>query len=201
MGCWPTPTAPVVTVFAGPYGAGKSTYFQKFKQQGIAFGEYINTDAIWNSEGRLDIGRARQIAEARKIGCIKKQHSFCFETLLQDSKRMGTLLDAKRNGFQIRLFFISMTDPEECVLRVNKRAAASGYHVSAADIRGGYVESMARLSQAFALADFARIIDSSNPIGQRETFRIIVRKTPRAIRRLEARLCPLWVLRHLILTK
>ena len=104
-------------VIAGPNGSGKTSVTQKFLHHEWAEGTlYINPDEVakdkygdWNSPEAV-LKAANYCAELRET-CLSERKSFVFETVMSAEDKVAFIIKAKRQGFFIRLFFISTSHP------------------------------------------------------------------------------------------
>ena len=159
-----------VIIAAGPNGSGKSTIVNQHFLENPAsrfYGEYINADEIAKtleaqiSDYRERNIRAAGIAEQRRIEAIKEGRSFAFETVMSTPEKVALMTQAKANGYDVSLIFITTDDPEKNVLRVTNRVMLGGHHVQEDAIRKRYHSAMNLLACAIDHADYALIIDNS----------------------------------------
>ena len=102
---------PKLIVFAGPNGSGKSTLYLTNR----AFFDIprVNVDEIVREIGgdwrkSADLIRAGKIALRRTKDCLEKRVSFNRETTLCGKTAVQDIVEAKKLGFEVELYFVSM---------------------------------------------------------------------------------------------
>lgn len=122
-----------VLIFAGPNGAGKSTFAKEFLPNEAKCPVFINADLIAAGLSPFQpelaaIKAARlmlkEIAEHAEHGT-----SFAFETTLAGRGYVRMIRDWRKNGYKVKLFFLSLTNAEEAIARIAERVAQGGHHV------------------------------------------------------------------------
>lgn len=152
-------------MFAGPNGSGKSSardpVLTGFK------GEYINADDIAASLSK-DIAdytqrniAAANLAEQRRVDCMRGGKSFAFETVMSTPEKVAILSQARALGFSVEMIFVSTCDPAINESRVAARVEKGGHAVPPEKIRSRYEEAMALLPSALGYADRALVFDNS----------------------------------------
>ena len=86
---------------------------------------------------------------------------FSFETVMSHSSKLDFIKDAKRRGFKVYLYFVTLPDPDLNVLRVQSRVREGGHNVDETKIRDRYVRTMNHLLEAIRLSDNAYLFDNS----------------------------------------
>lgn len=92
---------PVVLVFAGPNGSGKTTVTQGFQ----LYGAYINADDL-KREYKLTDLEAAQLAETFRNDFLDKSFSFTFETVLSTERNLLLLQKAKACGYEVQCVYV-----------------------------------------------------------------------------------------------
>ncbi|MGH9549904.1 MAG: zeta toxin family protein [Terriglobales bacterium] len=122
-----------VLIFAGPNGAGKSTFAKEFLPNEAECPVFINADLIaaglspFQPElAAIKAGRLmlKEIAEHSEHG-----RSFASETTLAGRGYVRMIRDWRKNGYTVKLFFLSLTNAEEAIARIAERVAQGGHHV------------------------------------------------------------------------
>jgi len=157
---------PNLYVVAGPNGAGKSTFSRLFLPDYADCREFVNADLIaaglspFNPEGqallagRLMLARIESLARARI--------DFGFETTLAGRSWAPLLLDLRRRGYRLNLFFLWLPTPELAVSRVEERVRAGGHAVPEEVVRRRFARGLRNLFRIYLpLLDGALIFDSS----------------------------------------
>ena len=146
---------PVMTIFAGPNGGGKSTLRDEWSLS-HPLGTIIDVDFIARQHHLTDIEagkKAIQLVEA----CIRDGVPFALETTLSGHLIFQQMIQAKKNRFQIHLLFVSLASPREHQKRVEQRVANGGHAIPAADIERRYFRSLTNLPKAIDLADHVHV--------------------------------------------
>ena len=152
---------PLLIMLAGPNGAGKSTYHRAYLSHlGLPF---LNADNLANETGLDAYTSAEQIARIREIICAKKQ-AFITETVLSDpvGAKINFLKRASKQGFQVRLIFIGITDAALSRERVAGRVKAGGHDVPADKIQQRYPRTLDNLERGIEQLPDVWIYDNSS---------------------------------------
>ena len=148
--------APVVLVFAGPNGSGKTTVTKGFD----IIGEYINADNIKKQQMCTDL-EAAQYATALREEAVRNKRNFTFETVLSSTRNVELLKSAKALGYRIEVVFVLTADPQINILRVENRVKNGGHDVPKDKIVSRYYKSLSNLSELLEIADVMWVIDNS----------------------------------------
>ena len=139
-----------VRIFAGPNGSGKSTLKEliapKFK-----VGTYINADEILVSF----------LADLIRNTLLGKIDRFSFETVMSHPSKIEFIKKAKNEGYKVYLYFVSLSDSDLNVRRVQTRVLSGGHNVAADKVRSRYDRTMELLFDAIKLADSVYLFDNS----------------------------------------
>lgn len=156
---------PIMTVYAGTNGAGKSELtliLQQRSPQSIV----IDPDAIARrinpqrpEEASLQAGK-----EAIKMvkDCIQKGQDFSIETTLAGRNVLRQMDMAKAHGFQIQTYYVGLNSPDMHVERVAQRVRLGGHDIPEEDIRRRYETSQNNLPEAMRRSDKVFLLDNSN---------------------------------------
>ena len=148
---------PIVLVFAGPNGSGKTTV-----AKGVpVFGTYVNADDLKTIYGLTDLEAAQQ-AELLRNALLDKQVDFSFETVLSTKRNLALLKKAKKHGYEVQCIYVLTCNENINVARVKARHAAGGHDVPEDKIRKRYHEALALIPQLLAICDKILIYDNSN---------------------------------------
>ena len=158
---------PVLVVFAGPNGSGKTTMAQVMLQQGWLDGfEYVNPDNIarnrfgdWNDPAAV-VRAARYAAEVRKA-CLGGRRAMAIETVFSSPRSFGFVRKAYDAGYVVRLLFLGTDNPSINVRRVARRVLQGGHDVPTPRILARHPRSIANLASALPWADRVRAFDNS----------------------------------------
>ena len=142
---------PRILVLAGTNGAGKSSIGGAFLRQ--SGGQYFNPDEVARAmrlaDASLDAAAAngRAWATGRRLleQAIRSRHDFAIETTLGGSTITGLLLEAMRQGFEVRVWYAGLATPDLHLARVAARVRHGGHDIPEPDIRRRYDQSRRNL--------------------------------------------------------
>ena len=157
---------PKILIIAGPNGAGKSTFAREFLPKDAECPAFINADLIaaglspFQPEvAAIKAGRLMldEIAEHTARGS-----SFAFETTLAGRVYLRMIRDWRRQGYQVKLFFLSLANPEEAIARVAARVAQGGHYVPDDVVRRRFAAGLRNFQTIYrAEVNFWRWYDNS----------------------------------------
>ena len=122
-----------IIIIAGPNGAGKTTFERNFLPAEAQTLRFINADLIaaglapFNPEtasfkaGRLML---EEIDE-----CVDAGHSFAFETTLSGITYLRKIPLWQAQGYQVKLWFLSLPNEDIAVSRVARRVLQGGHNI------------------------------------------------------------------------
>jgi predicted ABC-type ATPase len=141
---------PVLTVVAGPYGSGKSSVIGTLEYEGRE--NLLDPDAVAKRINPSDPSRAAVTAAREVIGrareYLESRQSFVIETTLSSGGTLGTMREARRNGFIVHLVYICLDTTERNIRRVRERVERGGHDVPEKDVRRRYERSLLNLPAA-----------------------------------------------------
>ena len=131
-----------LTIIAGPNGAAKTTLIQylfsrKYLDESISV---INPDEIRILKDIGDFGASKTALSERKI-LISKGQSFAIETTFSGNSERRLLFEAKDLGYSIRMYFITLENPQDCIDRVKNRVIDRGHNIDDKDILRRFMRS------------------------------------------------------------
>lgn len=156
---------PVLTIFAGPNGSGKTSVIRRVDFAGR--GNLLEADAIAAqihasdpklaaiAAGRQVLFRAQEYLDCRQ--------DFAIETTLSGTWTTKVIIQALARNFFVRLLFICLDTPEQSIQRVRERAAQGGRDVPEKDIRRRYSRSLSNLKVVLLIVNEAVAYDNSGP--------------------------------------
>ncbi len=127
------PRRPEIIVVGGPNGAGKTTTAARILPYGLHEGQFLNADFMARGvsphdpagaaveAGRMMLTRMRQCREAKQ--------SFSFESTLASRGIARFLIQAKAEGYIVRMGYVTLARPELSVLRVAQRVSRGGHDI------------------------------------------------------------------------
>lgn len=148
---------PVVLVFAGPNGSGKTTVTCGLK----TLGTYVNADDLRKEYGLTDL-EAVQHADALRNELLENGADFSFETVLSTERNLLLLQKAKARGYEIQCIYVLTCDENINIARVRARHASGGHDVPEDKIRTRYHRALALLPQLIITCDKILVYDNSD---------------------------------------
>lgn len=158
---------PILIVIAGPNGSGKTSITTKIlHHEWVKECVYINPDNIakekfgdWNNPQAI-IDAANLSKEIRQ-NCVENFQSLIFETVLSASDKIDFILDAKKRGYFIRIFFVGTDTPSINASRIAQRVMEGGHDVPITKIISRYSKSIANCAVCAKIADRLYVYDNS----------------------------------------
>ncbi|MGG1597814.1 zeta toxin family protein [Paenibacillus naphthalenovorans] len=162
-------TMPIMYVFAGNNGSGKSTIRNLIVDRlGISIN--IDPDALARGMDSNHPERRKVSAgkEAIKLArdCIHNSRDFSIETTLAGGNAIRLMRDAKTNGFEVTMFYVGLGDYRLNIERVAARVKNGGHHIPTEDIIRRHDTSMQNLMSHLHLLDHLIVIDNSRAEGE-----------------------------------
>ena len=160
---------PIATIFAGVNGAGKTSFYYNVPfdaQKQIELGYRIDMDEIARSIGSwkdksVQLKASKKAIEIRNA-YIKNQKNFTQETTLCGKSILKLFDELKENGFNIKLYFVSVDSPQTAKERVKIRVAKGGHDIEPSVIDKRYYESMQNLLKVIPLCDEILVYDNTH---------------------------------------
>ena len=114
-----------------------------------------------SDKGIINSYVAADLAEFIRQQIMKEAHSFTYETVMSDNKKIKFLKKAKNQGYKIYLYYIATEDPLININKVELRVAQHGHDVKSQDVIRRYYKSLENLKPAIMISDRAYLFDSS----------------------------------------
>ncbi len=158
---------PILIVIAGPNGSGKTTITSKIlKHEWLEDAEYINPDNVaqerfgnWNNQDA--VLQAAVYCEEWRERCISEHRSMIFETVLSTESKVDFIQRAKKEGFFVRLFFVSTNSPKINAYRIVQRVMKGGHDVPITKVISRYTKSILNCKRASKVVDRTYVYDNS----------------------------------------
>ena len=147
---------PVVLVFAGPNGSGKTSLARALS----VFGTYVNADDLKKEYDLTDLEAAKQ-GEALRNSLLERGRDFSFETVLSTERNLLLLQKAKERGYEAQCIYVLTCDENINVARVRARCAAGGHDVPEDKIRLRYHRALSLLPRLIRICDKFLLYDNS----------------------------------------
>lgn len=121
-------------MIAGPNGAGKTTFARDYLLKEAHCPDFVNVDLIAAGLSPFDPNRAAihagrlMLSEIQRR--VRKLESFAFETTLSGHIYARMIPGWRVSGYQVRLIFLGLRNPDIAISRVAMRVAQGGHNVS-----------------------------------------------------------------------
>ena len=93
------------------------------------------------------------------------------ETTLSGIRTEKTARQAKERGYHIRLYYIGINTPEECVKRVQNRVAKGGHDISRCDVERRFAGRFDALKKILPYCGEAALFDNDNGFAEVAEYR------------------------------
>ena len=131
-----------ILIIAGPNGAGKTTFCRDFLPHEAECLTFINADLI--AAGLSPFQPENESIKAGKLMLeamehhTEKKESFAFETTLSGISYVQKIIEWKKLGYKIKLFFLKLPNVEMAIARVAERVKQGGHNIPEDVIRRRY---------------------------------------------------------------
>ncbi|MBC8413420.1 AAA family ATPase [bacterium] len=158
-------------ILAGGNGAGKTTFYEQFlSPKGI---KLVNADLIARAidpENPEKVSyEAAEIARQIREDLLKREVTFCYETVFSHVSKVDFIAKAKAMDYEIILIYIHLETSELNEARVHQRIASGGHSVPVKKIHSRIPRTMKNVALALPLIDEGRFLNNSsrdNPFQQ-----------------------------------
>ncbi len=157
---------PNVYIVAGPNGVGKTTFAREFLPSYAHCRNFVNADLIAEGVSPLLPEAAAFRAGRLMLGEIERwaRHrvDFGFETTLSGRTQMNVILDLRKAGYTVHVYFLWVPTVRLALSRIRERVRRGGHDVPPAVVRRRFDRSMMNFFQRYrGLADSWIIFDNS----------------------------------------
>lgn len=149
------------TIIGGVNGTGKSSLTGVLKSQNNDLGMIIDVDKITADAGVSPLEGGR-IALERISDCLSKNICFTQETTLSGRKTEVTTAKAKEQGYYIRLFYVGLDTPGECLERIANRVKRGGHNIPENDVARRFEGRWPAVAKVLPYCDEAHFFDNDN---------------------------------------
>lgn len=115
---------------------------------------------------KIDSYLAADIAELLRRELLKHDISFTYETVMSHAGKVEFMLEAKKRGFRVYLYYIATIDPRINISRINVRVAQHGHYVPEELVIARYYKSLMNLKAAVRACSRAYLFDNSEQQAQ-----------------------------------
>lgn len=151
----------IYTIIGGVNGTGKSSLTGVLKTQSADLGIIIDVDKITALYGGSAI-QGGKIALERIDECLKKNLSFTQETTLSGRRTELTAARAKEQGYFVRLYYVGLNTPEDCLARIENRVRRGGHNIREEDVQRRFAGRWEAVSKVLPYCNEARFFDNDN---------------------------------------
>lgn len=151
----------IYTIVGGVNGTGKSSLTGVLKAQLNDLGVIVDVDKITAQVGGSAI-QGGKIALDRIADCLNKGISFTQETTLSGRKTEATAAQAKAQGYFVRLYYVGLDTPEECLQRIENRVKHGGHDIREEDVLRRFAGRWEAVAKVLPYCDEAHFFDNFN---------------------------------------
>ena len=149
------------TIIGGVNGVGKSSFTGVLKGSRSDLGIIIDVDKITADLGG-DILAGGRAAVEKISDCLKRGVSFTQETTLSGHKTEVTAREARERGYSVRLYYIALDTPGECVERIENRVRRGGHNIREEDVQRRFAGRWEAVRKILPYCDEAEFYDNDN---------------------------------------
>ncbi len=157
---------PEFLLIAGPNGAGKTTFVNTFLPEVTSVREFVNADLIAKgispfNASSVEVQAGRMVVN-RVSKFIADRIPFALETTLSGSSYSHQVIEAKRLGFIVKLYYIYLNSPELSLQRIADRVRKGGHDVPSEVVLRRYERSLRNcFRHCIEAVDSWQVIDNS----------------------------------------
>lgn len=166
---------PILTVIGGPYGAGKTSAMLKALRPDVIHGKFVDPQKAYENlqshyaietykgEATRDfVRRAFERAFTERFERMKELKSLTAVCSLGNVEDLDLMDAARRNGFEIALYFFGVGNWKSCVDHIRKTNNHWLSDLSEKEIYGNYHRALAMLPGAIIQAGRGMIFDNTD---------------------------------------
>ncbi len=151
----------IYTVIGGVNGVGKSSFTGSIRGRRSDLGVIIDVDKLTARLGGDKLA-GDKAALAKIENCLNKGVSFTQETTLSGRKTEQTANRARDQGYYVRLFYIALDSPDDCLERIANRVRRGGHNISEDDVRRRFSGRWDAVARILPYCDEAEFYDNYN---------------------------------------
>lgn len=148
-------------LIAGIDGTGKSSLRGVLEGQGVALGHIIDADKI-AKENDFDNIKAGKAAVKEISYCLENNLTFTQETTLAGHRIEKTIRQARKQGYDIIMFYVGLNSVEESLLRIVNRVRKGGHDIPKDYVNMRYQNRLGSLKKVLPLCDEVIFYDNEN---------------------------------------
>ena len=156
----------VIKIIGGPNGSGKTTFAETFFAKSKQPIQFLNPDLIAAGFGPADPEKASfqagRVLLAEIKDKIQKGHSFAFESTLSGLTYASIIKEAKKQGYEIIIYFVFLNKVSLNISRIKKRVEQGGHHIPTKTVRRRHLRCFENFWNIYRLlSDEWIILDNS----------------------------------------
>ena len=151
----------VYTIIGGVNGTGKSSLTGVLRTQLRDLGQIIDVDKITAQGGMTPIEGGKE-ALRRIRQCLDKGVCFTQESTLSGFQTERTATAAREQGYSVRLFYVGLDSPEECLARIENRVKHGGHDIPEPDVLRRFAGRWEAVAKVLLYCDEAHFFDNYN---------------------------------------
>ena len=151
----------VYTIIGGVNGTGKSSLTGVLRTQLKDLGQIIDVDKL-TAQGGLTPLEGGKEALRRIRQCLEKGVCFTQESTLSGFQTEKTAAAARERGYSVRLFYVGLDSPEECLARIENRVRHGGHNIPEPDVLRRFAGRWEAVKTILPYCDEAHFFDNNN---------------------------------------
>lgn len=148
-------------LIAGVNGTGKSSLRGVLEGQGVLLGHIIDADKIAKDNNYNNILAGRKAVEEIDY-CLENNISFTQETTLAGHRVEKTMKQARKQGYNIVLYYVGLNSREESLLRIANRVRKGGHNIPEDDVTRRFNNRLNSLKKVIPYCDKVIFYDNEN---------------------------------------
>ena len=149
------------TIIGGVNGVGKSSFTGVLKGIRDDLGTIIDVDRITAAFGGNPLAGGREAIRLIRE-CLSKGVSFTQETTLSGRKTEQTAQAARELGYSVRLYYVALDTPQECLDRIANRVRRGGHNIPENDVERRFAGRWEAVAKILPYCDTAEFYDNDN---------------------------------------
>jgi predicted ABC-type ATPase len=162
-------------IIGGANGSGKTTFSKEILA--LTGFHFLNADEIEKELATSKIQAGKEFFK-RLNEIISQQEDFVLESTLSGGYLVKVIEKARKNNYTIKLVYVFLENPEECILRIKLRVALGGHFIPDEDVQRRFYRSKENFWKIYRnlTDDWIMIYNSAteNPqkvaIGEKENY-------------------------------
>ncbi|MBV6880444.1 zeta toxin family protein [Epilithonimonas ginsengisoli] len=142
--------------------ANAKTLLQKSLDTGHKIDIEIRENIIVDKSHDTHSYEAALITSFIREHLMKSDISFSFETVMSHTSKLDEIIEARKLGYKVYLYFICLDQAKLNVSRVDNRVQKGGHYVDPKKIISRYTNTLQNLYPALKMADRAFLFDNSD---------------------------------------